>query len=169
MAGTTNDNQQFNGQLYLSPDQQDLLMAALNSNNPNSQNGLGRDNKSLHRSGQMQSFGMDGLNPAYYSSPQQGSNLQSLDNFGLEDSPFGDFLDADTSFDYDQSDPSLMIGNLPGDSPPQDDETEGGDKRKSPDEESDEVEGGAKRREGEDKTAKKPGRKPLTSEPTTVR
>lgn len=59
-----------------------------------------------------------------------------------------------------------MIGSLPGDSP----EGESNEKRKSPDEDGDEdEEGGGKRREGDDKQAKKPGRKPLTSEPTTVR
>ncbi|KAI9659603.1 MAG: DNA-binding transcription factor yap1 [Alyxoria varia] len=52
-------------------------------------------------------------------------------------------------------------------------EGEGGEKRKmsEPDEDDEEsFEGGeAKRRESEDKTSRKPGRKPLTSEPTTKR
>lgn len=117
----------------------------------------------------MQSYGMDGLNPAFYSSPQQGNTGQSVDNFDMDGSPFGDFLDGDASFEFDQSDPGMMIGNLPGDGHSHDNETEAGDKRKSPDGGDDEeAEGGAKRREGDDKTAKKPGRKPLTSEPTTV-
>jgi len=47
-----------------------------------------------------------------------------------------------------------------------DDYGEGGEKRKNSDA-SDEEESGNKRREGDDK--KKPGRKPITSEPTTVR
>ena len=42
------------------------------------------------------------------------------------------------------------------------------DKRKSMDGNNDDEEGGGKRREGEDKLSKKPGRKPLTSEPTSV-
>lgn len=42
------------------------------------------------------------------------------------------------------------------------------DKRKSLDGKDDDDEGGGKRRESEDKSGKKPGRKPLTSEPTSV-
>ena len=60
-----------------------------------------------------------------------------------------------------------MIGALPGDSPENDGE-DGAEKRKSPEDDVEEPEGGGKRRDTDDKQAKKPGRKPLTSEPTTV-
>jgi AP-1-like factor len=77
-----------------------------------------------------------------------------------DESPFLDFdpdADFDESFDFDEN--ARMIGDIPG---------ELHDKRKSIDGKDDDDEGGGKRREGEDKTAKKPGRKPLTSEPTSV-
>lgn len=78
-----------------------------------------------------------------------------------DDSPFLDFDPeadfGDESFDFDEN--ARMIGDIPG---------ELHDKRKSIDGKDDDDEGGGKRREGEDKTAKKPGRKPLTSEPTSV-
>lgn len=47
---------------------------------------------------------------------------------------------------------------------------DGGEKRKSPDDDEDEDddEDTGKRREGEEKIAKKPGRKLITTEPTTV-
>jgi len=81
----------------------------------------------------------------------------------MEESPFVDYLDGDNGFDFDNADGD-MIGSLPGDTP-----GDSSEKRKSPDDgDDDDDEGGGKRREGEDKQAKKPGRKPLTSEPTTV-
>jgi AP-1-like factor len=59
-----------------------------------------------------------------------------------------------------------MIGKLPGTSSDGDADTH--DKRSHPDDDGEEEEGGGKRREGDEKTGKKPGRKPLTSEPTSV-
>jgi len=92
---------------------------------------------------------------------------------GFEESPFLDYdyeFDADGSFDYDFANGSvdgLMIGKLPGTSSDGDADTH--DKRSHPDDEGeDDEEGGGKRRESEGKGAKKPGRKPLTSEPTSV-
>lgn len=82
---------------------------------------------------------------------------------GLDDSPYVDFLDGpDSTFNFDLPDEEgEMIGDLPG-------ADELHDKRKSPEDNADDSHDG-KRREGEDKTtAKKPGRKPLTSEPTSV-
>nr|QPF70300.1 AP-1-like transcription factor YAP1 [Lasiodiplodia theobromae] len=169
MAGTTN-NDQFNSHLYLSPNQQDLLMAALNSNNPNNRGG--RPAKPLD-SNQQQQYPLDGLDPSLF--PQDGAGA-GFDNFNIDESPYVDFLDGDTGFEFDPNDTSdLLIGSLPGETsksptqPGADGETETGDKRKSPGDDDEDAEGGGKRREGEDKTAKKPGRKPLTSEPTTKR
>ncbi|EKG11847.1 Basic-leucine zipper (bZIP) transcription factor [Macrophomina phaseolina MS6] len=182
MAGTTNN--QFNSHLYLSPNQQDLLMAALNSNNPNghpvkSSNFPAGHSAKTSDASQQQPFSLDGLDPTFF--PPDGS-AADFGNFNLDESPYADFLDGDGTFEFDPNDTSdLLIGSLPGDqnqqgqskSPTQrsaDDDTETGDKRKSPADDHDEDgEGGGKRREGEDKTAKKPGRKPLTSEPTTKR
>ncbi|KAI1608810.1 fungal AP-1-like factor [Exophiala viscosa] len=128
--------------LLLSPEQQDLLMAALNSN----QSSTGQKTSS---------HGLD-FTPSMSSAPGSG-NL----NFS-DESPFLDFdpqVDfGDESFDFDEN--ARMIGDIPGVLH---------DKRKSIDGKDDDDERGGKRREGEDKTAKKPGRKPLTSEPTSKR
>jgi AP-1-like transcription factor len=84
----------------------------------------------------------------------------------IGDSPPLDYDDADGSFDFDFS-RYQMIGDLPGTND-NSDQTDLHDKRKSIDGKTDDDEGGGKRREGDDKSAKKPGRKPLTSEPTSV-
>lgn len=94
--------------------------------------------------------------PNMSSAPGSGKLEFSDDSPFLDFDPEADF--GDDTFDFD--DDSRMIGDLPGDLH---------DKRKSVDGKDDDDEGGGKRREGEDKTtAKKPGRKPLTSEPTSV-
>jgi AP-1-like factor len=166
MAGTTNDFQ--NGApFYLDATQQDLLLAALASNNqnPNDLFSAGFDNGSSNKQSMSNSqfqYPLDSLDPAYFTSPQQQAPANNFNN-SMDESPFVDYLDGDNSFDFDNADGD-MIGSLPGDTP-----GDSSEKRKSPgDEGDDDDEGGGKRREGEDKQAKKPGRKPLTSEPTTV-
>ena len=100
-----------------------------------------------------------------------GSFTESpLQASGFEESPFIDYdyeFDADGSYDqYDFNDSQgQMIGNLPGTS--SDGDAENHDKR-SHEDDGDDEEGGGKRREGDEKLSKKPGRKPLTSEPTSV-
>jgi AP-1-like factor len=164
MAGPTNDFQ--NGvPFYLDATQQDLLLAALASNNqnPNDLFSLGSDNSKAAATANSQfQYPVDNVDPTFFTSPQQSTPANAFNNVGMEESPFLDYLDGDNSFDFDNADDDLMIGALPGDSP------DSHDKRKSPDDDDDDDEGGGKRREGEDKQAKKPGRKPLTSEPTTV-
>lgn len=153
-------NNQFNPNLYLTPNQQDLLVAALNSNS------AGQSGKSASYSSQIkrsdsnpqQQFALDGMDPSFFTSPQQGADSE-YGAFGLEESPYGEFLDVDGTFDFDPNETGdLLIGSLP--------DGESSEKRKTPPEENDED---PKRREGEEKQAKKPGRKPLTSEPTTKR
>ncbi|KAF1845078.1 AP1-like transcription factor-like protein [Cucurbitaria berberidis CBS 394.84] len=168
MAGTTNDFQ--NGApFYLDATQQDLLLAALASNNQNPSDifSSGIDNATKGSLSNSQfPYPANSLDPTYFTSPQQSTPANGFDNLGMEESPFVDYIDGDNSFDFDNADNGdIMIGALPGDSP------DGNEKRKSPDDEDeDEDEGGGKRtREGDDKQAKKPGRKPLTSEPTTKR
>lgn len=143
--------------LYLSPNQQDLLLAALSSNNP-PQNRPNRtpQSKPDHSPDHTSSNGL--------SAPPSGgfdhSQLHSL-GLGEDESPFLDFA-PEVDFEFPGSED--LIGDLPGSTH----DYEPGDKRKSIDGKS-EVESedtGNKRRESE---AKKPGRKPLTSEPTTVR
>ncbi|ETI20399.1 hypothetical protein G647_08434 [Cladophialophora carrionii CBS 160.54] len=135
--------------LYLSPEQQDLLMAALNSNQSPKQSGI-------------QKTAPQNVNFTPSMSAPDSGNLDFSD-----DSPFLDFdPDADfgdDSFDFDAN--HRMIGDIPDESLSHDLH----DKRKSVDGKDEDDEGGGKRREGEDKTAKKPGRKPLTSEPTSKR
>ncbi|KAF9741131.1 hypothetical protein PMIN03_007625 [Paraphaeosphaeria minitans] len=174
MAGTSRNDFQNAGQFYLDPNQQDLLLAALASNAQNSNDifTTGLDAKQTMNglpNGQHFNFPVDNINQSFFTSPQQSTPASAFNNIGgLDESPFGDYLDGDANFDFDNADNGdLMIGELPGDSP--DREGEVLEKRKSPDDDVEDAEGGGKRREGEAKEAKKPGRKPLTSEPTTKR
>lgn len=167
MAGTANDFQ--NGApFYLDATQQDLLLAALASNNqnPNDIFSAGLNNKTSVNDAQFP-YPTDNVDPTFFTSPQQNTPANAFNNVGMEESPYIDYLDGD-GYDFDNADDDLMIGALPGTSPSGRNGEDSSEKRKSPGDDDDEDEGGGKRREGEDKQAKKPGRKPLTSEPTTV-
>lgn len=106
-----------------------------------------------------------------------GQSSMPIGNFEtpLGESPYLDFLDNndpnyDGNFDFDLPETDgQMIGAMPGS---EDGSQDIHDKRKmseDDDDDDEEHENGAKRQEtGEGKTAKKPGRKPLTSEPTSV-
>ncbi|KAF2837591.1 PAP1-domain-containing protein [Patellaria atrata CBS 101060] len=179
MAGTTTHDP-FNPQMYLSPNQQDLLLAALTSNNPNVNTDAYANNaRAQQRTSQQpqQQFpvtdNMNNIDDGYFASPEQAYTMTPDLNGDFLDNLDG-YLDGGTSFDFSQNDTNgLMIGNLPDgvSKAPSTDENDTSEKRKSPDDgdSEDEADGSVKRREGEDKTAKKPGRKPLTSEPTTKR
>lgn len=186
MAGRPNNNTSsnddaFNSSLYLSPNQQDLLLAALTSNNPK-QNALSNQASKTQAKNQtqqqQQTFGMD-LTQSF-GTPQTFAPMSGTfdANLNYDDSPFLDSLDADANYEYgfdgslDIDGSAQMIGPLPGDdgadlSPDGGYDAETPDKRKSPSD-TPEENGENKRHEGDEKTAKKPGRKPLTSEPTTV-
>lgn len=143
--------------LHLSPDQQHLLLAALNSNKPSNTVLTTQGTRKQDHNNHFQSFTSTDMSD--FTAPGSG-HLDFSD-----DSPYLDFgLDGevDDSFDYDEA--GRMIGDLPEESPLSDLH----DKRKSIDGRDEDDEGNRKRREGDDKMAKKPGRKPLTSEPTTV-
>ncbi|KAK7534737.1 transcription factor PAP1-domain-containing protein [Phyllosticta citribraziliensis] len=161
-------NNQFNPNLYLTPNQQDLLVAALNSNSagqPGKSASYSSQNKRSDSNPQQQ-FPLDGMDPSFFTSPQQGADSE-YGAFGLEESPYGEFLDVDGTFDFDPNETGdLLIGGLPGEGNQRSPDGESSEKRKTPPEENDED---PKRREGDEKQAKKPGRKPLTSEPTTKR
>lgn len=115
---------------------------------------------------------MDPSPVSYDTSPQQN---------GFEESPLVDydyeFTNGDTSYDFSFADDSQakMIGDLPGSngsgsgsgSDKGGSDNNDNEKRSHPDDEDDE-EGNAKRQETGEKVAKKPGRKPLTTEPTSV-
>lgn len=158
----------------LTPQQQNLLFRALTSNQ--SSNGT-NDQVSL-------------TPESLTTSPTQNQKTIGFnESAGPSESPFIDYdydVGPDSSFDFDfnhdgQIDTQgRMIGDLPGSSPDGSDDAkdtskasspdnDSSDKRSHPDEDDDdEVEGGAKRRESEGKVAKKPGRKPLTNEPSSV-
>ena len=95
-------------------------------------------------------------------SPASGES--KLENF--DQSPFLDYDLDDGNPDWDANGDNLF-GNLPGAFNDEDGDLH--DKRKIAEDGKDGDEKGSKRREGEDKSAKKPGRKPSTGEPTTVR
>lgn len=150
--------------LFLSPNQRDLLVAALTSNQPSEkQPRMSATTKTSQSTG----------NASHTPAPKSNNSAPGSGRLDYDDSPFLDsFIDgeADDSFDFD--DQGQMFGDLPGDG--SDDNATADphhlhDKRKSMGAlDDDDDEGGGKRREGEDKQAKKPGRKPLTSEPTSV-
>lgn len=149
----------------LTPQQQALLFRALNSNQ--------QGNASPQTNGLS-------LSPtALTKSPAQ------TNTHGVQESPF---LDYDYSFGPDSSgfdfdlgieNTGTMIGDLPGTTDANDDSRSNSDKGSSPDDihdkrshpdedDEDREDGSAKRRESEGKIAKKPGRKPLTNEPSSV-
>lgn len=131
--------------LFLTSDQEDLLMAALNPNQSPPERSVSAKRK------------LDLQNPN--STPTMSSAPGSGNLDFSDDSPFLDFDPdlGDDTFDFDEN--TRMIGDIPG---------ELHEKRKSVEGKGEDEEGGGKRRESEDKTGKKPGRKPLTSEPTSV-
>ncbi|EED21020.1 bZIP transcription factor AP-1/Yap1, putative [Talaromyces stipitatus ATCC 10500] len=167
----TDFNSIYQQNLYLSPEQQNLLMAALNSNNASQKQveNEGTKNRSRTQSSSNEttpsnSNGFDPASSTYFESPllQDAPGSGHL-GFGSDESPFLDF-DPDVDFDFQGAD--QLIGDLPDF-----DGRESGDKRKSLGGNEEDASNGKKRRESDDKdkAAKKPGRKPLTSEPTTKR
>jgi AP-1-like factor len=157
---TAHKNNQINPNSVLSVQQQNLLLA-LDSNKGSavdtfifqSNDGIATDSMAFTESPMQQAPGSGTLN-------------------GFDDSPFIDYdydFDADGSFDFGFSNDSQgqMIGKLPGTS--SDGDADAHDKRGHPDDNGDDEEGGGKRREGDEKSSKKPGRKPLSSEPSSKR
>ncbi|KAH8601131.1 transcription factor PAP1-domain-containing protein [Bisporella sp. PMI_857] len=148
----------------LSARQEELLTAALLSNKaPNK--------SSTINTSQSQPSNTFTMSPSALSeSPLQAPGSGPVN--GFEESPFIDYsYDFEDSFDYDFSHDGSMTEPLPGaPSSGEGGDAELHDKRAHPgDEEDEEESGGGKRRESEGKGAKKPGRKPLTSEPTSKR
>ncbi|KAI0386420.1 PAP1-domain-containing protein [Hypomontagnella monticulosa] len=161
----------------LTPQQQNLLFRALTSNQPGSGNGNPTNGLSLSP---------DSLSKSPVQNQNGGTaqdNQNGTPNGGVQESPFLDYdydLGPDTSFDFDFANDgqAKMIGDLPGTSSKDDEESKASspdndspDKRSHPDDDEDDDidEGGGKRRESEGKVPKKPGRKPLTNEPSSKR
>lgn len=147
----------------LTPRQEELLLAALNSTDKKASSTTNTANTANG------SFTM--APGALTASPLQ-QQAPGSGTLGFEESPYIDYdfdFDPEASFDdYGfANDSQQMIGSLPG-SAPHDAESNLHDKRGHSEDLDDEDEGGGKRREGDEKQSKKPGRKPLTSEPTTV-
>lgn len=162
----TDYNSLYQQGLYLSPDQQDLLLAALSSNNPPQKN----HNQSPHPKAESDGTPKHTPSGSVNLSPSAGNDPLGNQSGGLgygdDESPFLDF-NPDVDFDFQGSE--SLIGDIPG-SVPASEDYEPGDKRKDMDgkSENENEESGKKRRES-DGQAKKPGRKPLTSEPTSKR
>lgn len=161
---------------FLSTTQQDLLLAALSSNtytkptNPSQQTtAIKRSDSDSSNAQYIAPTYLDGrpFNPVMNKSDQAAS----LDNYDFDDtSPYLDYLD-DSTLNFTSTDlgGDDMFGPVPGPrtESSESDKAERSDKRKKSDDgDEEDLDGDAKRREGDDK--KKPGRKPLTSEPTTV-
>lgn len=149
-----------NSNFLLTPQQQELLFAALNANRlPATTNG------DLT------------VAPNAVSNPAPTAKPSALTS-SLDDSSFLDYdysFEGDTSLDFSlaEADASNFIEDpAEGDdtkteSAPSNDGNDSPDKRSHPDDEDDET-NASKRRESTEKVAKKPGRKPLTSEPVSV-
>ncbi len=163
-----------NSQYHLSPDQQNLLVAALASNRPSSSNNASatdraskpsdkeKGDKHSAKQNEHQNY-TDGY------SNQSAQNQLTPGQFPEpDDSPYLGFdLDADLDDKFDFDNNGQFIDDFTGDVS----QIDAGDlheKRKSIEDNDDEEEGGGKRRESEGGSGKKPGRKPLTAEPTSV-
>lgn len=158
MASTGDGGGSLPPNFFLTPHQQNLLFAALNANNP-------------QKSAASTTNGGLSLSPNSF----KGSPMQNLDNGGFQESPYLDNYDydfGDSSFDFSFAggDQAQMIGDVPGTVRTDSTENESNEKRSHPDDEEGDASPGndSKRRESTDKAPKKPGRKPLTSEPTSV-
>lgn len=164
----------FGADLTLTRSQEGLLRTALSSNSTDNvshkPNAATFNNSVSHIEPQQLSTGVMANSTNMYTSPiQQAPGSGQLDSF--DESPFLDYENLeDGNFDWENSGDQLF-GDIPGTE--LNDEGEHHDKRKASVDEEDEMENSRKRREGDDKTPKKtgqkPGRKPLTGEPTTVR
>jgi AP-1-like factor len=159
--------QTFNN-FNLSQDQEDLLMAALASNQPASTN-----NSLSPPARDVFTFSNGSLeSPLFTNSPPQNNVIMDTDFSTMTDQQFLDFMESGgmpqddmLDADHEGSPESNSLDSSNRDLH---------DKRKSfmesvdEDDDDDDDENAPKRREGDEKQPKKPGRKPLTSEPTSV-
>lgn len=131
----------------------------------NSSSGLPQTSRSL------QSYNTSPAQNSFYdTSPAQGyGNMSSFQNSPDLDNE-NDF-GADSGAEPLHNDTTLIGGNTRSSrssTHSASDEVEHADKRRHPDDDDDEDGNDAKRRESGEKTAKKPGRKPILTEPTSV-
>jgi hypothetical protein len=153
----------FNPQIdptSLSRNQQDLLLAALATN--------------VHPEGEFKppSRASFDFSAAQTTSPMFASNtfnpaFDDVDFASMDDQQFMDFMGRNGGTDFDAIAPEDTLHEQDSPTSPVLNDGELHDKRKSTEDDDDE-ENTPKRRESEEKSSKKPGRKPLTSEPTSV-
>jgi AP-1-like factor len=144
----------FFSQSSLSQEQQDVLIAALNTNRQD------QTTDAQPPSSTSFDFASGSL-----SNPMFAGFSQPELNGGFSEQQFLDYLGSNNNFDYNSIAPEDTVDD-PTSPTLYDDDNDLHDKRKNSTD--DEDNGTAKRREGEEKIAKKPGRKPLTTEPTSV-
>ena len=185
MAGTSSENQQFGPDTFLSPNQQDLLIAALSSqatgsNDYEHQLGTGivqgRDASKTQLPSATQQDYPSGINSSSIVARSDLVDAGGSASLDVGDTSFADWFGASDDLAYDAiEDGQIWTEEQDGfqaDLAITDDadgEPDLHDKRKNPSDATDDPEGnGNKRRESEEKVAKKPGRKPLISEASTV-
>ena len=152
----------------LTPQQQSLLFAALNSN---------KQQNAAAAAAAAAAANQSSISPDVFNK----SPIQPVENSGYKESPYLDNYDydfGDSSFDFsfnnDQTEQPRMIGDMPDNVKSESPDSDANEKRSHPDDDDDEdddddgSEKDPKRRESSDKVPKKPGRKPLTSEPSSV-
>lgn len=140
----------------LTPQQQSLLFAALNSNKQSP----GAANPATISPGAFQNSAMQNTQASGF---QESPYLDNLDNLD-----YNDYGDSSFDFSFANGDQAAMIGDIPETVKSESTENDSHEKRSHPDDEDDLIENDPKRRESTgDK--KKPGRKPLTSEPSSKR
>lgn len=157
---------------YLTDDQTTLLRAALDSQSRPQHpsmptTGTTPTNSTFIKTDDSSPAGqMNAVSAANSAALFMSPHTTNMDTFATDYTPGFDYLDNDESFDFEDADlGGDMIGALPGSN------GEVHEKRKSPDEGAGTPEHDSKRQETNnngEKTAKKPGRKPLVNEPTTV-
>ncbi|KAI0026244.1 transcription factor PAP1-domain-containing protein [Xylariomycetidae sp. FL0641] len=173
----------------LTPQQQSLLFRALTSNQPGNNANAANANAANANAANVNAANTNAnpdnnalsLSPSSLTnSPAQNQNQNMSERTngtpGTQESPFLDYDESGFDFDFGSDGQLNMIGNLPGATPDKDTskasspDQENPEKRSHPDEDDEEEEeGGGKRRESEGKVPKKPGRKPLTNEPSSKR
>lgn len=167
MATTgNNDGGSLPPDFFLTPHQQSLLFAALNANKQQSPATNGNNAQGTTSA----SNGVSLSPSSFKNSPMQTNGSSN----GYQESPYLDNYDydfGDSSFDFSLvgGDQAQMIGDVPSTDKSESPDADIHDKRSHPDDDDGESGNDSKRRESPEKIPKKPGRKPLTSEPTSVR
>ena len=147
--------------LSLSPDQETLLRTALSSNPRDSLQSA----QNIDMNAKNVSYSPNGNTTMDDSLPTSPEEANGVNGHGqdLIDGLLDEFDDG--NFEWDGNDEQLFGDLHPNESL---DESELHDKRKASTGSEDSEQGSNKKQEGDSKAPKKPGRKPLTAEPTTV-